>query len=432
MKAGKHAYGDKGFTLIEVLVSMLMLAIVVIPLLSYFVSAASYNARAKSKQTATVIAQSIMEKCKSQSIEDIAREIHCNPTDFLNQFRLVNPANIINPSDSLKPDLMVGEVYLDGSSVGVKGSSGSYVSGAFTTANSLDGFLYYKISNISNISDDGNRYDALISIDTNKDSGDIYHSINEDPFSQVETIQSPSDIVAAETTQIDKALYLMQSLNSNYCFDVNQLHIDDTGWHDLVPASEAEIRSKLVRAIYIDIDSISGNTDSVKVKVYYKYYCDISGCPSTLSNAIEVDLPLFSETVALADFKNIYLFFQKIDNTKNEPALVILDIDNTTLTNTSFDKFGLHLVEQAIDEDDITAPAYSINLIAINFCNYKIDQIYTNADSTTVNSTVVATLPYITQNAELRLMNITVDIYEAGHLLDDDFLLATLESTKEE
>lgn len=62
---------NQGLSLIEVLVAVVILALVTGPILTGFVSAISYNAKAKEKQRVTTAAQSIMEGFKGYTIEDL-------------------------------------------------------------------------------------------------------------------------------------------------------------------------------------------------------------------------------------------------------------------------------------------------------------------------------------------------------------------------
>lgn len=55
---------NKGFSLVEVIVAMAILAIISIPLLSYFMDSIKYNAVMRTKQQATLEAQSIIEQLK--------------------------------------------------------------------------------------------------------------------------------------------------------------------------------------------------------------------------------------------------------------------------------------------------------------------------------------------------------------------------------
>lgn len=58
---------DRGFTLVELILTIAILAIVTIPILSYFTDAAKHNGRSRQKQNATVVAQEVLENFKNSS-----------------------------------------------------------------------------------------------------------------------------------------------------------------------------------------------------------------------------------------------------------------------------------------------------------------------------------------------------------------------------
>ena len=55
-----------GFSLLEVILAMAILAIISIPLLSYFTQSMKYNAMMADKQHATNLAQEVLENLKNQ------------------------------------------------------------------------------------------------------------------------------------------------------------------------------------------------------------------------------------------------------------------------------------------------------------------------------------------------------------------------------
>ena len=67
----KEQLNNAGFSLIEVLVAMVILAIVSIPLLRAYVTAANTNGKAKITYRATNCAENLMENFKYQSVEDL-------------------------------------------------------------------------------------------------------------------------------------------------------------------------------------------------------------------------------------------------------------------------------------------------------------------------------------------------------------------------
>lgn len=63
---------NKGFTLVEVLVAMIILSIVAIPILSGLVTSVRINAKARTTQQVTTVAESVMERFKGTDIETVA------------------------------------------------------------------------------------------------------------------------------------------------------------------------------------------------------------------------------------------------------------------------------------------------------------------------------------------------------------------------
>ena len=71
---------NKGFTLVEVLVAILVLSIIIVPLLSAFVVAANTNAKARQTLRATTLAQNVMEELKAYPLEDSANQYNGTAT----------------------------------------------------------------------------------------------------------------------------------------------------------------------------------------------------------------------------------------------------------------------------------------------------------------------------------------------------------------
>lgn len=67
----KRKLNNKGLSLVEILVAMVILALVSGPLLHSFVSAARYNQRAREKQRTITAAQSVMEGFKAFDLEEL-------------------------------------------------------------------------------------------------------------------------------------------------------------------------------------------------------------------------------------------------------------------------------------------------------------------------------------------------------------------------
>ena len=69
-RAGVPARDDRGFTLVELIVAIVILAIVFIPLLHAFVTGAQTEAKSRVQNNATMAAQSLVENIQSQKSAD--------------------------------------------------------------------------------------------------------------------------------------------------------------------------------------------------------------------------------------------------------------------------------------------------------------------------------------------------------------------------
>ncbi len=65
---------DSGFTLVEVLIAVAILAIVSIPILQSFVSVAQVNGKSRRRLSATTVAENMMESCKGFSMLEFAAQ----------------------------------------------------------------------------------------------------------------------------------------------------------------------------------------------------------------------------------------------------------------------------------------------------------------------------------------------------------------------
>lgn len=119
-KTVNQKQSNKGFTLVEVLVAILILAIIVVPLLSAFVMSAKTNAKARQTLRATTLAQNVMEELKAYSLETSAG--HHNGTETGNfvvaaatqKYETVRYADGVHKVVTAVKDASTGEVTVTG------------------------------------------------------------------------------------------------------------------------------------------------------------------------------------------------------------------------------------------------------------------------------------------------------------------------------
>ncbi|MBO4789154.1 MAG: prepilin-type N-terminal cleavage/methylation domain-containing protein [Lachnospiraceae bacterium] len=143
MREDRKRNGNSGFTLVEVLLAVAILAIISIPLMQSFVSAARVNGESRRRLAANTIAETLMESCKSVSLADIAQQFDAAQGPANNHITIITESNggvFSGNAYELKPDL--------------SGTMSSYTT-------SLASSTKYAFL-LTNISSGGGRYCALI------------------------------------------------------------------------------------------------------------------------------------------------------------------------------------------------------------------------------------------------------------------------------
>ena len=74
MREDKKRNNNSGFTLVEVLIAVAILAIISIPVIQSFVSVAQVNGKGRRRLAATTVAESLMESCKGMSLKEVAAQ----------------------------------------------------------------------------------------------------------------------------------------------------------------------------------------------------------------------------------------------------------------------------------------------------------------------------------------------------------------------
>lgn len=156
-KIKKH---NRGYSLIEILISITILGIVMVSLLSYFSTAIKANMNAQKLQQTTMMAQTVMERCKDSSLLQI---------------------------ETMYPDVIKEE------------SDGKYI---------------YKFKNIAY-----DRYKGDIKIEIGTKESTAYETINDKEVIKIAGINYPESIAITETLQDELALNYFKSKHLVACDD---------------------------------------------------------------------------------------------------------------------------------------------------------------------------------------------------------------------
>ncbi|MBQ3061426.1 MAG: type II secretion system protein, partial [Lachnospiraceae bacterium] len=74
----KFRKNNSGFSLVEVLVSLGIIGIIVVPLIGNFIASQNVNRTLRMRQAATALAQSTMETMKNMNMKDTAANFNVN------------------------------------------------------------------------------------------------------------------------------------------------------------------------------------------------------------------------------------------------------------------------------------------------------------------------------------------------------------------
>lgn len=205
----QRALSNAGFSLLEVILSMAILAILSIPLMSYFTQSMKYNAKMADKQHASNLAQEVMENLKNQP-------------------------NLVQNVDASGFDVpyLAAENY-------VKASYTPAAPGPTETGGSVD---YYGQADAI-----GEKYDIRVSVSTNQTE-------NLSKVPQVDGIDGTVDVIALENGQLQDALNYFSSKNRGYADE-----------HKISAMSTDAICANLHRTI-----SITVKADYLTVECFYR------------------------------------------------------------------------------------------------------------------------------------------------------------------
>ena len=458
---------DKGFSLIEVIVSMLILAIIVVPLLSNFVLSSRVNLKSRIKQYATTLAQSTMESLKSFDLEEVALQMN-----GITEFKVIPNENLgmdtygngfYETNESFEPILIHGPGAIDFSRVSV---SSNLPDAKFTTKTEKK--YYYAINQVK---EGTKEFDLHITYDgSNYPGNQSDMSVNEeDRVSQNQyVIPNITNLDIKETAlinpngsniefQVIGEQYVYDSsndsflLSSDVSFDTravnyfkvkhieyinaknssirleNDTHKDDPGYvmqPELLVENIDVIRKHIKRQTLITIRN-DGVKDKVSCKLIYtflnpgKLLCD-EGNEFTI---LPKEYAGFFHDISFDTLSNIYLFHTPLlvgQEWAGDPSDSIVIDCQTTISN----RLNVYVAEQTPDGNFAQNRKIVVDIKGLD--NDKI-WLFTNNDKyealdisksayiqTHVNSGIVTD-----GDKKERIYDVTVAVYERGtnHLL---------------
>ncbi|MDE5932235.1 MAG: prepilin-type N-terminal cleavage/methylation domain-containing protein, partial [Lachnospiraceae bacterium] len=154
---------NAGFSLVELLIAVIILAIIVVPLLHGFVTSARMNGKARQTQRAITVAQDLMEGLKAYDIEELKEQFN-------------NPENGFYVMDQRMVQKSIGEDYFEKIVTGKEDEDIEY---RHVAKEDVPSGIYY--FTLEGIQIRGSEFDAVIRIDaTNYMEGKLSTDSNPD------------------------------------------------------------------------------------------------------------------------------------------------------------------------------------------------------------------------------------------------------------
>lgn len=392
---------NKGFTLIEILVAMAVLAILTIPLLSYFSDASKLNALSSKRHKANLTAQAVMEDFKNKKIDVISEEYQ-----------------------------------------NLSGGSGQYTDETYTTKltpatpfaftqNAPDAPYYFQLSNYNL---NGVNYDVRIKVQegayrvpkVTASGGTIYFNTFRD--FDISDVEGNKNAVIVEGVNDSKGA--ASSLFNRY--------LEKGGTNTSLLSY---IESRLKRVIKLSVNTVTGG--SINVRCSFEYSCEETGIPELSGEKKTINR--FEKNYAdLGSLECIYLFYRPLyDSIRHEE----IKVDSNLSPMGDFSRvFDFYIIGKNAESHDTyklydTSSPEQLLYDGTNPPGNGNTTLKNNV--TVVGSTEVRPVGNTYRSAEAtyynrqtayqqRLFEIEVAVYTAGHAGESDNLIFTLNSAEDD
>ncbi len=403
----KQKLNNKGLSLVEILVAVVILALVTGPLLHSFVSAARYNQRAKERQRTTTAAQSVMEGFKAFDLEELCWQFSGDPA---------HPFRVYSGATGSSTGTYVGEV--DGVRQFIPSADNTYE------------FV------IRNISFEGMLYDAKINLSPAAAGVSV---------PSVETMNGYRDAVYKQPNQQDMQAFSEVVTKVWHALIDEELEDGSPNpYHDFVYTYEQgdidKDKIRLEKTTTVNINT-SGGISAVTVSVNYHYevtnypfyptdevhpeYFDLEGDISVPSVTIYDNTDTVSNGALLGD---VYLYYYPAYS--SGPAGTRIAGEKIEIYNNSGEAKNIYLIKQkktSVTDTQLNTCENSYTPVVVGVpagpgnemhLFHNLNQNVSGVGSTTgtfsISGMAEVKTDMFTEKTEILLYNVKVSIYESG------------------
>ena len=330
---------NKGFSLVELLVAITVLAIIVTPFMQGFVTAARTNMKAKKMQNATTVATNVMEELKANSIEEFAFQFNY-PTDkngnsrfdvmnsFTNVYEMVpGVSGALTPAVKYEEDAGSNNVESVTSSVLYEDYQ-NQLTEEFEFLGQDSGKYYFVLEGTEM---EGHTFDTLVTLNANAYVDPYTEGYNE---MKVPVISTPDELADAFFIQKDQDEEIAEDFMELYTSTTKAAGINDLfdGNYD---------NDEIGRQIQIDVEK-SGDVTKVNIIYAYTYYTKTDGSVKALSTREGVNTTMYDNTEGdEQELKSLYLFYKPLYGSKLSKG-----IDKIKINNLDNIPLNIYLVKQ--------------------------------------------------------------------------------------
>lgn len=404
---------NAGFSLIELLIAVIVLAIIIVPFSRSFISSSRMNGNSRRLQRATTVAQDIVEGLKAYNIDELKEQFGEIDEPIDNGFYVV---------DSRLVHGKIGEVK-DPHNIGEPDTPGVYY---FVMED-------FKIQNVE--------YDALIKID-----GSVYNMHNTDPDDpdkhdnafNASGMAKPGSVIKGRDGSYVQPVGLTQAV-----LDEIQERFGLTDPGALVIPEDEEFSFKIFknmggtieRTITLDISKDPvGDTDEngnpivcCNANITFDYECTYNGTTEHIYGKMGSSVGVINNIPCASKMTsgNFYLFYYPLYKPNNSSEWT----DDIIIKNTSGEPFQIFVVKQVEIKSDLDSEGNQQQLLSDAQLNnaeefYRVTVNVQDMTTNDVNNTVIRT------NLGMNLVNSTFT--GSGYVRPTDEYLPTYEVEKED
>lgn len=319
MKRNKRL-GNEGFTLIEVLLSIAILALITVPLMKYFSEAAKYAAQTSKKQKATLTCQETIEAIKGQTVlvkwqgapDDTGiKKNHFDLVEDLKSRFSVSDTLTFAQIEAAQPNFQfdTGKGTLtyafEDRSVWEAGLGVKVILHTDLSNEEVSSPLVYGIDDSKNI----------IAAEHTEEEDAIVYFINANAAAYMQTHGTYIDGVSSEESSSSLDVYTEETSTSESSSSAESSSESRVIRDDMIELSEDQIRENMSRIVHVTISDNEELSDRYfRVAVKYEYICQNIYGDGTKESYFTPDLI----NTNILELEGLYFMYNRVSITKDE------------------------------------------------------------------------------------------------------------------